>query len=200
MQLLSDFIAAIYVFGLLGTSLSPEVATALVFFAPLLLLFWRKDLPDKALVGLGILALMAGALEVLFDTRGRMLVFGLGLGAFLAFWPDSWHRQSRQQVDETTSLGAGLTLGLALSVLFRVWNFGVDPGGQEWYQVIGGLLAITAAGLLLAKFNRPSHKASLLESAPAASFFKITGLYLGLMSALGLLYFAFASPSPTTRR
>ena len=106
----------------------PRKLPLLLSFLPLCCFFGVKTCRTKP--WLGILALMAGALEVLFDTRGRMLVFGLGLGAFFVFWPDLWHRQSRQQVDETTSLGAGLTLGLALSVLFRVWNFGVDPGGQ----------------------------------------------------------------------
>ena len=70
-QLLTDFVAAVYAFGLLGTDIPPEIATVLVLFAPILLLLMRRTPRQSMLLGL---ILVTGIVEVLLDTRGRMLV------------------------------------------------------------------------------------------------------------------------------
>ncbi len=77
-QLLTDFVASVYAFGLLGTDIPPEIATVLVLFAPVLLLLMRRAPSQSKLLGL---ILLTGIVEVLLDTRGRMLVSGLGVGS-----------------------------------------------------------------------------------------------------------------------
>ena len=86
-QLLSDFIEAIYVFGLMGTSIPTEIVSVLFFFSPVILLFFKKKLPKSFLTITGGLVLFCRVLEVMLDTRGKMLVSGLGVAAFLVFFP-----------------------------------------------------------------------------------------------------------------
>lgn len=91
-QLLSDFIESIYAFGLLGTSIPPELVSVLVLFTPLTLLFFRKRIPPPLLLILGELILLSRVLEPLLGTRGKMLVSGTGVGVLCAFLPAwIWH-------------------------------------------------------------------------------------------------------------
>lgn len=41
-QLLTDFVAAVYAFGLLGTDIPPEIAAVVVLFAPVVWLVVRR--------------------------------------------------------------------------------------------------------------------------------------------------------------
>ena len=43
-QLLTEFVEAIYLFGLLGTEIPPEIGLVILFFSPLLLLPLKKVL------------------------------------------------------------------------------------------------------------------------------------------------------------
>ena len=63
LQLISDFIESIYAFGLLVTSFTIEVASILLFFSPLILVFFRRGFKRPALLGLAILGLACRAVE-----------------------------------------------------------------------------------------------------------------------------------------
>lgn len=80
-QLLTDFVAAVYAFGLLGVDIPPELITVLVLFAPIVLVLLRRAPGQRGLFALMALVLAAGLLELMLDTRGRMLVAGIGVGA-----------------------------------------------------------------------------------------------------------------------
>ena len=58
LQLLTDFVEAIYAFGLLGTDIPNEIITVLLFLSPLVLLFFPRGLPKWLIVILGEIALL----------------------------------------------------------------------------------------------------------------------------------------------
>lgn len=123
-QLLSDFVAAVYAFGLLGTSIPPEIVIVLVLFTPVVLLFLRNGLGVRGQAALVILILVAGWIEITLDTRGRMLVAGIGAGSFLVLLPSLLFDHGRRgDAARAADVGIGASLGLALSICFRAWNW-----------------------------------------------------------------------------
>ena len=141
-QLLSDFIAAIYAFGLMGTGLPVEIVYVFLLFSPVVLLLFRRGLPRWLLLVVGELILVSRVVEVALDTRGRMIVSGLGVACFLIFFPPLL---ASQDDGKAKNLGTGLTLGLMLSILFRVLGSGVDISIMGWPQAVGWVLAAWAA-------------------------------------------------------
>ena len=86
-QLLSDFVEAIYAFGLLSTSLTVEVVSVLLFFSPVILLLLRRGLSGWPLILVGELVLISRITEVMLDTRGKMIIGGLGIACFMILFP-----------------------------------------------------------------------------------------------------------------
>jgi endonuclease/exonuclease/phosphatase family metal-dependent hydrolase len=210
-QVITDFVEAIYAFGLLGTSLPNEMASVLFLFSPLLLLLLPKRLSSWVLVFLGELMIACRVVEGLLDTRGKMCVAGLGVACFLVLFPLLlWSRKDEWQEAGGLLLAAGLTLGLSLSILVRALDSGNDISTSGWFQVIGWALAIFA-GVLLFRMWQPG-RASDENSPPGSTeetglttepagfgFWRTVGLCLGLISVLVLCYFAFASPNVIAR-
>ena len=201
-QLISDFVEAIYAFGLMGTSIPVEIVSILFLFSPLILLFLPRGLSGWPLVLVGELMLLCRVAETLLDTRGRMLVAGLGVACFLILLPSLlWNRKDREGASSSLLLGASLAVALSLSILFRTLGSGSDVSTIGWSQGVGWILAL-AAGALLLGLTRPepapsrTADAARHERLPA---WKTVGLCLGLVSALILSYFAFASPHVMAR-
>jgi endonuclease/exonuclease/phosphatase family metal-dependent hydrolase len=198
-QLLIDFVGGIYAFGLLGTSIPPELAAVILLFSPILLLFFRR--PGRRLLAILLLIiLLARVIEPALDTRWRMLVSGAGVAAWLMFFPVTLWRAAREQ--EGASAGMlmwGLLLGVLLSVLLRVAGSGVDSSTFGWGQTLGIVLAL-AAGWLWFAGNRQAAEAESTrgEKAPGG-FMRATLLSLGVMAALTLIYYAFAAPAVMAR-
>ena len=202
LQLISDFVEAIYAFGLMGTSIPVEIVSILFLFSPLILLFLPRGLSGWPLVLVGELMLLCRVAETLLDTRGRMLVAGLGVACFLILLPSLlWNRKDREGASSSLLLGASLAVALSLSILFRTLGSGSDVSTIGWSQGVGWILAL-AAGALLLGLTRPepapsrTADAARHERLPA---WKTVGLCLGLVSALILSYFAFASPHVMAR-
>ncbi len=210
-QLLADFIEAIYAFGLMGTSIPPEIVSVLFLFTPILLFLWRKSPSSHAMMFLGMVVLLARVIEPLLDTRSRMLTSGVGVGAFLMFFPSlfgsfavnlSESDRKREEKGKSwafsTSLGVGLTFGVVLSILLRVLGSGLDLSTQGWYQAIGWLLGVGGAVLLMTQFTQ--NDAQLLEEGQrCVPFGKVLAFSLGITSVWIMLYFAFASPNVIAR-
>lgn len=210
-HLVTDFIEAIYAFGLLGTSLPTEMVTVLLLFSPLVLLLFRNGLSGWPLVAVGELMLLCRVVEPLLDTRGRMLVAGLGTACFLILFPALF---SRREGDRTKPagmlLGIGLTLGLCLSILLRALGSGIDVSTYGWAQAVGWILAIIAGFLLvrtLGPAKSPAPEADRLtaretgeaEGRVRPTLWRTAGLSLGVMGVLVLCYFAFTSPNVMAR-
>ena len=193
-QLMTDFIEGTYAFGLLGLGVPVEAACLLLIFSPLVLAFRRGGMsrPWLLLVTGGLL--VCRVLEPLLQTRERMIVSGLGVACFLVFLPTVlWARRDEPAQSRGLALGLGLTFGLALSVLLRGLNSGVDLSTSGGAQLIAWLLAVVAG---IVAFRLPGIRAGEDRRGGGAT---ISGLALGATSALVLLYFAFAAPNVIAR-
>lgn len=193
-QLLADFVEAIYAFGLLGTSIPPEIVAVLLFFSPLLLLLWRHGRPRHQLFILAALVLLSRVLEPFLDTRGRMFVAGLGVAcSLLLFSAYLW----RKRAASATDLAAGLTVALALSAALRTFGSGPDISTGGMFQGIGWGLALLALVLLTRGWpDREDHET---PAAPPAAGRGATGPVLGLMAVIFLLYVVFSAPHVLAR-
>ncbi len=197
-QLISDFVGAIYAFGLLGTSLPTEIVCVLFLLSPVILLILGKGITGKPLVLIGEVVLVSRVVEAMLETRGRMIVAGIGVGCFMVFFPSLLRHLNDDAVESNRlPLGTGLTGGLLLSILFRALGSGIDISTHSWFQSIGWVLAAIAGVLMLGLSTRAENAPrpdSQSSSAP-----RVVGLCLGLISVFVLLYFAFASPNVIAR-
>lgn len=195
-QLVADFVEAIYAFGLLGTGIPNEIVSILFFFSPLLLLIFGRPFASHGAILLGLLVLVSRVIEPLLDTRGKMIVSGIGVGSFLLFLPILlWKLGKAGKTRAALPLGAGLALALALSVLLRAWNSGSDLSTQGMFQVIGWGLAAIAGILLPVSILKDQPTPRTADPAQTAGFGRIASLCVGIVSALIMPYFAFTSPN-----
>jgi endonuclease/exonuclease/phosphatase family metal-dependent hydrolase len=196
-QLVSDFVETIYAFGLLGTNIPPEIACVLLFFSPLLLLFFKRGLPYRLTLALVAIAGFMHALEVMLGPRGKLVTSGLGVGClFLALPAMLAHETSRDNPDAGTEMGSGLMIGLALSILLRSLGAGSDLSLlQPW---LSWLLAL---GLLamIARQARAGVPAQVRTEKPSTTFGATATLAVGVLGTLMVLYFAFVSPTVLAR-
>ncbi|MGE5222870.1 MAG: endonuclease/exonuclease/phosphatase family protein [Omnitrophica WOR_2 bacterium] len=197
-QLLTDFVAAIYAFGLSGVSIPPEIIFILILFTPLLLVFTRKSLGSRTLTWIVVLVLVCRIVESLLPTRERMLVSGLGTGVFLVFFPALLGGRSGEASGAVT-LGLGLFSGLAFSILLRAAGSGIDLSTMGMYQIIAWGLALLAAYLLLIRPGAAILGVEAPAQRPPVSFARTAGLSLGITAVFILLYFAFTAPGVIAR-
>jgi endonuclease/exonuclease/phosphatase family metal-dependent hydrolase len=201
LQLISEFIEAVYAFGLLNTNLPPELVTVLVLLSPLLLLLLPGGIPTSGLLILGELVVICRAGEVMMDTRGRMVVSGLGVGAFLLFFPALLLNLSKRKDPINSRLPAlGLVVGVSLSIALRAFGSGSDPSLAAGWPPIAWLMALLAAGLLLTParlFASPQNQ--MKEAPPSLGLGRTCLLALGITSIWTLGYFALGAPNVIAR-
>jgi endonuclease/exonuclease/phosphatase family metal-dependent hydrolase len=201
-QLISDFVEAIYVFGLLGTSVPIEIISVLFFLSPVVLLLLPRGISGWPLVLIGETMLLCRVAAAALDPRGKMLVAGLGVACFFLLFPSLLrNREDREGESSGLILGIGLTVALLLSILFRALGSGSDVSTYGWAQAIGWVLALVAGALLL-RLRRPGGE--IAATAGVASqghppLWRTAGLCLGLAGALVLCYFGFTSPTVIAR-
>src|SRR5512139_3628032 len=96
-QLLTDFMAAVYAFGLLQVDIPIEIAFVLLLLSPVLLVLFPRWLSGRrTLLALVSLMLICRVVEVLLDTRGQLIAAGISTAAFLIFLPGWLAVQSRE--------------------------------------------------------------------------------------------------------
>lgn len=202
LQLLTEFVAAIYAFGLLGVSIPVEIVAVLLLFSPLLLFLLPRGLNPFWLRLLPLLVLVARGALPLLSTRGRLFVAGLGVALFL-FWLPAWlaaAARRREAWATAWTLGAGLLLATAASTLLRVLGAGLDAstsGGQPW---LAWLLVVVAALLLPALPVAPGDDTEEKRQALSfAGWARRVLLVAGLVAVLAQLYFGFAAPHVIAR-
>jgi endonuclease/exonuclease/phosphatase family metal-dependent hydrolase len=209
-QLLTDLVEATYAFGLLMTGIPVEIASILLLLSPVLLLVFPRRVPRRFLVISAGLVLVCRAGSVVLDTRGQMLLSGVGTGLFLLFLPVLvWHYGQKKDKTAGISLAAGLALAVLLSILLRALYSGNDITGYGIYRSIGWGLALLACvlmpgwarslGVALRTPILGAVEPEALAGAAHSRGWRTTGLCLGLASALVLLYFAFTSPTVIAR-
>jgi endonuclease/exonuclease/phosphatase family metal-dependent hydrolase len=205
-QLISDFVEAIYVFGLLGTGVPVEIISVLFLLSPFVLLLLPRGLSGWPLVLVGETMLVCRIAEAVLDPRGKMLLAGLGVACFLILFPSLlWNREHQEGESSGSSgliLGTGLTVGLSTSILFRALGSGSDISTHGWFQAIGWVLAIVA-GVLLLRIQRTEQPIARTANVAAKQHhlpvWRTAGLCLGLASVFVLCYFAFTSPTVIAR-
>jgi endonuclease/exonuclease/phosphatase family metal-dependent hydrolase len=196
-QLVSDFIETVYTFGLLGTSIPPEIVSVLLFFSPALLLLSRRPLPRGTALALAGGIAVARAFEVTLHASTKMLAAGLGVGILFILIPLLFDRLSGRKGEEIAlEMGAGLTISLSLSILLRALASGSDYSlTHSWAGwIFAGGLILTS--LLL---NREEKGTPPLPEPVTGGFGRLVTLSIGLLSALMVLYYAFVSPGVLAR-
>jgi len=201
-ELLTDFVEAIYAFGLMGTGIPPQIGAVLLLFSPLLLLLYRHGLHRRLLVGAGLLMVAARVVEVILPTQGRLFVASTGVAAFMFFFPLLlWHWQRERIYAAGQVIGGGFTLAIAASILLRAFNSGVDPLTANRYSPLSWLLAAFVAIWFFKFLQEPvtdivSPRETLPDQIPLGF---LTALALGIVSTWLFAYFVFASPNVIAR-
>lgn len=193
LQVLSDFIEAIYAFGLLVTSFTVEVTAVVLLFTPLLLLLFRKPPARSLLLVVAYLGVLARLMEPLLDPGGKLVVSGISVGAFMLLFPILLHRHRSMSGWQA---GSGLTLALSISIFLRTANSSLDLSETGIYQAIGWALGVLAGFLL---FKLEPAQFSQKVDADQTTKRQVTGLSIGLASVILIIYFAFVSPTVIAR-
>mgnify|MGYP000675223595 CR=1 FL=1 len=200
-QLLTEFIEATYVFGLLGTSLPVEAVSVMVLFSPFLLTVSRRGISPSLLLVLGELMIICRAFEVMLDTRGRMLISGIGVGAFLLFLPAFLACLRREQEgQESFRLSLGVSLAVLLAIILRVLNSGSDLSLSGDFRMIGWVLALLAGVFLVVRLEPAnlSNTTAVRQGDQSGKNNRLLAFSLGIIGIFTLLYFAFISPNVIT--
>jgi len=199
-QLLTDFVEAVYIFGLLGSSIPPEIGMVLLFLSALLLYFLGKRIPPRWVQVFGTITVVARAVEIILPTRGRMIVSGFGVAAFLMFVPSLLVQTRSLEARKRFSCqtGYGLTLAVITSVLMRSLLSGSDLSSYGIFRLLTwGLVAVALYLIFRAKTVDSAPQANT-ESAPA-KMGRVHAFTLGLASVVIILYFAFIAPNVVAR-
>lgn len=200
LQLLTDFVEAVYIFGLLGSSIPPEIVMALLFLSPLLLFAFGRRMSPKWVQVFAVIVILARVIEIYLSTRGRMIVGGIGVAVFLMYVPIllAQPRNPESQRRLTHEAGLGLSLAVFASVLFRALLSGSDISSYGTFRTL--TLGLAAIALYLLSRGRPADAAAQTQDKPAStSMGRIHAYTLGLASIVIMLYFAFTAPNVIAR-
>ena len=206
-QLLTDFIEAIYAFGLLGVSIPVEMAAVVLFFSPFLLVLAGRRFPDWGLLAAGLVVVLARPVEVMLATRSRMLVSGIGAAAFLVYLPAFlWVSSQKNRREESRYLSLGLLAGILFLIMMRAVHSGLDRSTERDFVIIGWILALFASVFLFTRFRESQGTAVEDEgeirtgsSVKKRNSWNTAGLSLGVCCVFLLYYFGFSSPNVIAR-
>lgn len=197
-QLLTEFVEGIYLYGLLGTDIPPEIGLVVLFLVPFLLFFSRKSPSDTWIKLLGSLGLAARCIEIFLPTQGRMIVSGLGMAGFLLFLPAVFSLNRSKDGGDAFSHRAGIGLAIAVvaQILFRALHSGSDLSAYGGYRIIAAGLGILGLVIL---WGSAFGAAGDREIAAPAKRSTVLGYSLGVFGVLVLSYFAFTAPNVVAR-
>ncbi|MFW9911365.1 MAG: endonuclease/exonuclease/phosphatase family protein [Candidatus Thorarchaeota archaeon] len=207
LQLFSDFVESTYILLLMTLSLNQNTVVLLFFFSPLVLLIFRRNIPDRLLIIVGGIMIACRATEPLFDTTPRMVLSGLGVGCFLILFPAILlTRNPIEKNQRALIVGKSFAIAIAASILFRTMNNTIDISTYGLGQTIGWILAgievIMLLGfsskLLSSEIPAPSIDDTASVQSPIGKG-RLTGITLGLTSILFFVGFAFSSPVVISR-
>jgi len=196
-QLITEFVEAIYLFGLLGSSIPPEIVMVLFFLSPVLLFAFRGKISPRWLKILAALVLLARAVEIFLPTPSRMFVSGIGVAAWLMFFPGilSLPRTQLNQRRFARENGAALVLGLFVFILVRGLNSGSDLSAYGMFRMVSLILALVGLYLLWKIPVTPGNEPSVTKARKS----RVYAYGLGMTSVIILLYFALTAPNVISR-
>lgn len=193
-QLLAEFVEAVYAFGLLSTSVPPQIVAVLLLLSPAALLPVRREPPTWLLHAALAIVLLARLAVPALGTGERMVTAGVGTAAWFILFPLllARHGQSEER-DIPAALAAGLMVAVGTSALLRTAGSGLDLSTVGWGQVVGWGLAVIALFLWLTAL--PAQDVTT-RTGPRAG---VVAPALGVMSVFILLYFTFTAPHVLAR-
>lgn len=203
LQLLSDFIEAIYADFLITESLNHSLVALVFLLTPLILVLFGQRLPPLLLLLFGEMIVIFRILEVSAGPAYKILFAGCGVGSFFVFLPGYLHfiKDSNRNT-KGASFGLGFALAVFLWIAFKTVNASVDItayGAHIWTGwVVNGLTFLLLPMVILggdyaAKsrnrqiFGKKSERPSVFMPA------------WGLISVITLVLFVFGSPSVVAR-
>lgn len=185
-QMAGTLVESIYILDLLNTSLDEKALGLLFFFSPVVLLFWRRNLPHwLAPVSLVVLAIARGVTPYL-STNGRLVSSGIATGVALWLLIVLLPKMTGKRALEGS---ASFALAIALSVLLRTVGRGLDHS----LTVSGGWM-----GWLLVALLAVCYWLLRKEEAPAEASLDLASGF-GLMLVMTLLLFSFSAPAVIER-
>jgi len=193
-QMAGTLVESIYILDLMHTSLDAKALGVLFFFAPILLLPFRKKIPSLLVWTMFGLLFLARGVTPYLNTLGRMLASGIGAGAALILFALLAAARPRGEFKSQTGLwvSGGLALSVSLSALLRTLNYSIDysltlAGGWAGW-ILGALL-----GLLITQMDWTG------EPSPQNKEGGLSGAVVGIFLVLTLVYFAFSAPAVIVR-
>lgn len=196
-QLITEFVEAVYLFGLLGSDIPPEIGMVLLFLSPLILFLFRNRISPRWIKVLISIALLTRAIEIILPTRGRMIVSGLGVAAFLMAFPAtlSQIRLAASQRRFAQLIGYALPLALLTAVVSRALCSGSDIFAFGMFKLLTWGLTLIALVLLW------HHKSFVKENARSRKphIGRVIAYAFGITSILITLYFALTAPNVVAR-
>jgi len=202
-QTLSDLVERIYAYALLNLEPDENILGLVFLLTPLILLFFRKRIPNLMLLILGETMILARLLEPLMVKQMNYIMSGITIGCFLIIFPAFLSKSRKEGLRLSKDLSIGLAIAVALSILFRTVNATLDISQYSWYQVIGWILGIIASLIMLLLFfdtkNKKSNTNEKEETETKSSFWKILGLSMGLIDIFIIIWFVFMSPTVISR-
>ncbi len=205
LQLVVDFIETIYAIELLSLSLDENVLFVLFLFSPILLILFRDTANKMILMLSGGGVIIMRIFEPFLTLHLKLIVSGLGVGCFLIFLPVYFRfKQDFEEESTSFSLGLGLVLAVAFSVLFRTLGSGSDLSTLGDFQIIGWIFALIGLVMLLGflltmkEVIIQSYEQETHQNTPL--FHTKTFLTsLGLISIFNMIYFSISSPTVIAR-
>ena len=191
-QLSGVLVESIYILDLMNTSLDAKALGLLFFFAPILLVPFRKQIPSWTRWTMIAALLLSRGIVPYLDTNGRMLASGIGIGAILILLPLLMTAKQKEDSPSIAAVSSGLALAVALSALLRALGFGIDYSLVSSGGWIGwGLAALF--GWMLTQWTWENEPVSLHSDR------KIVSALLGIFLSLALTCFAFSAPAVIAR-
>jgi len=212
-QMLTEFVEAIYLFGLLGTEIPTEIGLVILFFSPSLLFLAKKRLPAPlSLKILLTIALLSRGVEIFLPTRGRLIFSGIGFAAMLLFFTAflSSRQLIQKNVIKVKEVGAGLSLAIFALILTKAVNSGSDLTAVGMFRSISLIIVAIGIGLVWrggnsqgvpddpASTGRTSNPEFQLANSSGQRRNYFLNLF-GLVNVIAILYFAITSPNIISR-
>ncbi len=205
-QLFSDFTESTYILVLMTLSLNQNALALVFILSSIILVFFRNGIPNGFLVVVGELMIVCRIIEPILDTTLRMIISGIGVGCFMILLPVILvGKNSGGDEQRGLSIGLGLAIAIASSILLRTLNSTIDISTCSGFQVIGWVLAVIETVMLIG-FLKNRQGISGEEGTPTPEELTPTNQHrglkritLGLTSVLFFICFAFISPVVISR-
>lgn len=199
-QLLTEFVEAVYIFGLLGSSIPPEIGMVLLFLAAFFLYAFGNRISPRWVQIFAVAMILARSVEIALSTRGQMIISGIGVAAFLMYVPSLLAQPRTFDARKwlTHKVGYCLTLAVIASILMRSLLSGSDLSAYGVYRVLTwGLAAIALYLIFHAKLVEEAHQTH--DDPTPVKMGRVHAYTLGLASVVIILYFSFIAPNVIAR-